>query len=190
MPESVKDRCTKSHEYIFMLSKSPKYYYDAESIRTPAAVTTVQRLAQDIENQAGSVGNGGNKLNGPMKAVGRVSDKQRGHSRRHAGFNDRWDKMSLEEQRSMGANKRSVWTVSPSQFRDAHFATYPEKLIVDCIKAGCPTDGIVLDPFMGAGTTALVASKLHRNYLGIELNSKYIKIAEKRLSKELGLFKK
>lgn len=86
------------------------------------------------------------------------------------------------------ANKRSVWSVPTNGFKEAHFATFPEKLIVDCIKAGCPEEGIVLDPFMGAGTTALVARKLNRKYLGFEINPDYLKIAEKRLSNELGLF--
>lgn len=181
MPESVTDRCTKSHEYIFMLSKSQKYYYDAESIRTRPSDSTFNRVNQDIENQSGSIGNGGAKTNGNMKAVLRSSDKQRGHSRRHVGFNDKWDNMSVEEQRSMGANKRSVWTVAPSNFREAHFATFPENLIIDCVKAGCPPGGVVLDPFMGAGTTGLVAAKLDRNYIGFELNPDYIKIAEKRI---------
>lgn len=85
-------------------------------------------------------------------------------------------------------NKRDVWHVAPAQFKEAHFATFPEKLIVDCIKAGCPEDGIVLDPFMGAGTTGLVAGKLNRKYIGFELNPDYIKIAETRINKELGLF--
>ena len=115
-------------------------------------------------------------------------DKQRGHSRRHAGFNDRWDQMSVEEQRSMGANKRSVWTVATAGYKEAHFATFPEELIVDPIRAGCPPGGIVLDPFIGAGTTGLVARKLDRNFIGIELNPKYIAIAENRLKTELGLF--
>lgn len=86
------------------------------------------------------------------------------------------------------ANKRSVWSVTTKPFKEAHFATFPEDLIVDCIKAGCPEGGIVLDPFMGAGTTALVASKLERNYVGFELNPEYIAIAERRLNKALGIF--
>jgi DNA modification methylase len=85
-------------------------------------------------------------------------------------------------------NKRSVWTVNTKSYHDAHFATYPEKLIEPCIKSGCPEGGVVLDPFMGAGTTALVAKKLNRNYIGIELNPDYIKIAEKRIFNEIGLF--
>ncbi len=86
-------------------------------------------------------------------------------------------------------NKRSVWTVATQPFREAHFATYPEKLIVDCIKAGCPEDGVVLDPFMGSGTTALVARKLNRNFIGFELNPDYAGIAEKRMERELGIFR-
>jgi DNA modification methylase len=81
------------------------------------------------------------------------------------------------------ANKRSVWTVTTKPFSEAHFATFPEDLIVDCIKAGCPENGLVLDPFMGAGTTALVASKLNRNFIGFELNAEYIEIAKKRLQR-------
>jgi DNA modification methylase len=88
------------------------------------------------------------------------------------------------------ANKRSVWTVTTKPFSEAHFATFPEDLIVDCIKAGCPENGIVLDPFMGAGTTALVASKLNRNFIGFELNADYIEIIKKRLQGELGMFNK
>jgi DNA modification methylase len=115
-------------------------------------------------------------------------DKQRGHSRKHSGFNDRWDQMPTEEQMSMGANKRSVWSVSTKPFKDAHFATFPEDLIVDMIKAGSKVDDTILDMFMGAGTTALVARKLQRNFIGSELNPDYIKIANKRLD-SLGMFR-
>ena len=188
MPESVIDRPTKAHEYVFLLTKSPQYYYDAQSIRTPAAESSISRWNQDIESQSGSDrANGGEKLNGRMKAVGGPKlDKQRGHSRRHAGFNERWDGMTGEEQRSMGANKRSVWTVATKPFSEAHFATFPPELIIDCIKAGCPFQGVVLDPFMGAGTTAMVARKLGRKYIGFELNEEYINIANRRMEKELG----
>lgn len=189
MPESVTDRCTRSHEYIFMFSKSPKYFYDYEAIKTPAAESSIKQWKQDIDSQTGSL-RIQDKTNGAMKAVGgpQGSDKQRGHSRRHNGFNDRWDKMTVAEQQAMGANKRSVWTVSTAGFKEAHFATFPPELIVDCINAGCPEGGIVLDPFMGSGTTALVAAKLGRNYVGLELKPAYIEMAERRLAKELGLF--
>lgn len=182
MPESVTDRCTKSHEYIFMLSKSQKYHYNHIAIRTEAKESTVARLSQDVEGQKGSDRVPG-KTNGSMKAVMRKADKQRGHSRRHAGFNERWDNMSME------ANKRSVWEVATRPFKEAHFATFPPELIVDCIKAGCPDEGIVLDPFFGAGTTGIVSNKLGRNFIGIELNPSYAQdIAAPRLKNECGMF--
>jgi len=186
MPESVIDRCTKSHEYIFMLSKSPKYYYDSFAIRTPMKESSVSRLAQNIDGQKGSSRVPG-KTNGTMKAVG--GDKQRGHGRRHAGFNGRWDALTKEQQCSLGANKRSVWNIATKPFKEAHFATFPQELIVDCIKAGCPEEGIILDPFFGAGTTGLVARKLNRNFIGCELNAGYVDISQSRMNKELGLFK-
>jgi DNA modification methylase len=376
MPESVTDRCTKSHEYIFLLSKSKSYYYDHEAIKTTMAASSVVRLnqdveSQDVESQLGSDRVPG-KTNGRMKAV---SAKKRGHKLPHAGFNKKWDKMTLQEQQENGANKRSVWTVPTMPFslglktyhwrllegdapscgnlsimslncpvygglfdlvsillcdehevcsyhhksdidnylseepkdgflpirmlhawgcggqsldcflldnyrpaiyhnrkihktdlfvsttlsckpsdertsyiqhkltqyglfglshdkpennilepyfddthkpktlycivgkqeleqsfsyvqiykketkKESHFATFPENLIVDCIKAGSERGDIILDPFSGAGTTALVASKLERNFVGIELNQKYIDISNKRLDKALGLFR-
>lgn len=186
MPESVTDRCTKSHEYIFLLSKSAKYYYDHEAVKQPFLESSVARLNQDIENQSGSDRVPG-KTNGAMKAVGikNLSDKGQ---RLHSMHIERKNGRNVNATLAGGANKRSVWTVTTKPFSEAHFATFPEDLIVDCIKAGCPDGGTVLDPFMGAGTTALVARKLNRNYIGFELNAEYIKIAEKRLKKELGMF--
>jgi DNA modification methylase len=171
-----------------MLSKERQYYYDAAAIRDAAAPSSIKRWSQDIEYQEGS-GRVPGKTNGKMKAVGGPkSDKQRGHSRRHNGFNDRWDKMTTEEQMAFGANKRSVWTVSTKPFAEAHFATFPEELITPCILAGCPKNGIVLDPFMGAGTTALVALSHGRQFTGFELNPDYIAIANKRLKQKFGMF--
>jgi DNA modification methylase len=143
MPESVTDRPTKAHEYIFLLSRSPRYYYDYEAIKEPAADASLVRWAQDLENQNGSTrANGGMKANGPMKAVGGPrSDKQRGHSRRHAGFNERWDLMTKTEQAENGRNKRTVWTVATQPYPQSHFATYPEKLIEPCILAGTSEQG-------------------------------------------------
>lgn len=125
MPESVEDRCTKSHEYIFLLSKKPKYYYDHEAIKE----TTVS---------------GGEKK-----------------------------------------NKRSVWTVNSKGYKGAHFAVYPENLIQPCVLAGCPVGGTVFDPFTGSGTTAVVALKNGRNYIGTELNPEYVKIAEERIKESI-----
>ena len=197
MPESVKDRCTKSHEYIFLLSKSKKYYYDYEAIKQPLKDASIARLIQDIENQEGSSRVQG-KTNGKMKAV-RPSTKRKGDQTDNdvsMGLNGSSFKNHnnyLKEDGSLlhgtKANKKSVWTQVTKPFKEAHFATFPQELIVDCIKAGCPEGGIVLDPFMGAGTTAIVSQKLNRNYLGVELNGKYISIADNRLNKELGMFK-
>lgn len=205
MPESVTDRCTKSHEYIFLLSKFAKYYYDHEAIKTLVVDATIQRMAQQIEKQKGSQRVPG-KTNGNMKAVGPGRIPRKGVDTNggnkasssgipamalhgngvsgHSGYFDKDGNLIGEGK----ANKKSVWTVTTKPFKEAHFATFPEDLIIDCIKAGCPENGIVLDPFMGAGTTALVAKKLDRNYIGFELNPDYIKIAEKRLYNEIGMF--
>lgn len=180
MPESVIDRCTKAHEYIFMLAKRPRYYYDAAAIRNPMAASSVVRLAQNVLGQVGSArANGGTKTNGNMKAVGRV-DKQRGHGRRHEGFNGRWDAMTHEEQCAMGSNKRSVWTVATQGYSGAHFATFPPDLIRPCVLAGAPVGGIVLDPFGGSGTTVQVAREHGRIGIGLELNREYIGLAQAR----------
>lgn len=207
MPESVTDRCTKSHEYIFLMTKSPKYYYDQDAIRTTVKDSTVQRMMQQIEDQKGSERVPG-KTNGAMKAVGpgrkpAPQDNRGGNqgstngikAYSHRGTGDKKLTGHSGNFDSDGnligdgmANKKSVWTVTTKPFSEAHFATFPQDLIVDCIKAGCPEGGIVLDPFMGAGTTALVARKLNRNYIGFELNPEYLKIAEKRLHGELGMF--
>lgn len=157
MPESVEDRCTKAHEYIFLLSKKPHYYYDHESVKEPVASSTVNRLSQkNLPNQTGSTRVPG-KTNGNMKAVGN------GETR----------------------NRRSVWTVTTKGYKGAHFAVYPEELITPCVLAGCPKDGIVFDPFTGSGTTAVVALKNGRNYIGTELNPEYVKIAEDRIQNQV-----
>ena len=179
MPESVKDRTTKSHEYILMFSKSRKYYYDYKSIQTKARESSLQRLEQDIEKQQGSERVPG-KRNGYMKAVGRKPRKNIDVRGGNQGNGDIPNAIMV--------NKRSVWTVAVTPMKEAHFATFPEKLIVDCIKAGCPECGVVLDPFMGSGTTAIVSRKLDRNYIGFEVNPDYVKIAEDRIYKELGVF--
>jgi DNA modification methylase len=181
MPESVTDRCTKAHEYLFMLSKSARYYYDAEAIAEPA-------IYSGLTNQDASGFKSPTSFNGKHKEGYRTSDKQRGHGRRHAGFNDRWDAMTREEQCSGTRNKRSVWEVATQSFPDAHFATFPPALIEPCILAGCPKGGMVLDPFLGAGTTALVADRLGRDCIGIELNPEYAEMARKRLVADAGMF--
>lgn len=183
MPESVKDRCTKAHEYIFLFSKSPRYYFDAEAILEPCSPNTHARISQDLQEQIGNYrANGGKKTSGPMKAVP--------HKTRMAGPGVK-NNPSFETVCCMPVekrNKRSVWTVSTKPFKEAHFATFPEDLIVPCILAGCPAGGLVLDPFNGSGTTRIVANKLGRNAIGFELNPEYIEIENRRRSKELGMF--
>lgn len=175
MPESIKDRCTKAHEYIFMMAKSPRYYYDAAAIEEDAIY-------------AGLTGQDESGYKDAKQFNGKHSDKQRGHGRRHAGFNERWDAMSRKEQCSGKRNKRSVWTVATKPFSQAHFATFPPDLIEPCILAGCPKDGTVLDPFGGAGTTGLVADRLGRNAILIELNPAYATMAIERINGDAPLF--
>tara|TARA_R100000808_G_scaffold6400_1_gene19027 strand:+ start:3131 stop:3958 length:828 start_codon:yes stop_codon:yes gene_type:complete len=159
MPESVQDRCTKSHEYIFLLTKSAKYYYDADAIREPFAESSIGRLEQNIDNQIGTTrANGGAKLNGNFKAVGDV-DK--------------------------GANKKSVWTITTKPFKDAHFAVFPIEIPVYCIKAGSKKGDTILDIFMGSGTTALAAQEHGRRWVGVELNPEYVKIIKKRTQQQV-----
>jgi len=155
MPESVTDRCTKAHEYIFLLTKSARYYYDNDAIREPSKESTLKRLNQNIGEQSGSYTP--SKGNGNMKAVGDL-DK--------------------------GRNKRSVWTINTQPYKEAHFATFPKKLPELCIKAGSSKGDIILDPFFGSGTTGYVAQKLGRRWIGIELNEEYIKIANKRFAQQ------
>lgn len=174
MPESVRDRCTKAHEYIFLLTKSEGYYYDQDAIAEPVSPNTHARLAQDVENQIGSDRVPG-KTNGKMKAVGRkLADPGSGikSTASMAGAIQ-----GLVERR----NKRSVWSITTQPFAEAHFATFPPELPETCIKAGCPPGGIVLDPFFGAGTTGLIAERLQRDCIGIELNPAYAEIARRRI---------
>ena len=186
MPESVNDRPTNSHEYIFLLSKAPKYYYDIESTLEEISENTHLRISQDIAKQIGSFrANGGTKTNGPMKTVIRTPKQVNSGSgiKNNDSFNNATCLPVLKR------NKRSVWEITTKPYFEAHFATYPPELIVPCIKAGCPEGGLVLDPFGGANTTGVVSRKLNRNYVAIELNPEYIKIGEKREYKEIGLFK-
>lgn len=152
IPESVRDRCTRSHEYIFLLSKSERYFFDADAIKEPTAESTKIRMAQDIAHQAGS-SRQPNKTNGPLKPGGD----------------------------GVARNKRSVWSICPAYFKGAHFAVYPEGLVEPCVLAGCPEGGTVLDPFTGSGTTGAVAKRLRRNFIGIELNPEYREMALARI---------
>jgi len=170
IPESVTDRCTKSHEYIFLLSKSDKYYFDFEAIQ---------------EEATGYDGRKDTKMHGSTKYKdANIMPDQKPNSLSVRGH-ERWTFKNGKAIR----RKRDVWTVPTKPCKEAHFATFPIKLIEPCILSGCPENGIVLDPFMGSGSTAIAARLLGRNYVGCELNQKYIAIAEKRLVEEVGLFK-
>ena len=148
MPESVKDRCTKSHEYIFLLSKSKNYYYDNEAIKEPA-------------KDWGTRDRTNGKYHNPGTGL-----------QPHSGLTKSYTKR----------NKRSVWSVNKKPYKGAHFATFPPELIEPCVLAGSKEGDIVLDPFMGSGTTAMVAKKLGRDYIGCELNKDYASLQTDRIS--------
>jgi hypothetical protein len=188
MPESVTDRCTKAHEYLFLLSKSERYYWDAEAMREQAAPASLERWAQDIESQQGSDRVPG-KTNGNMKAVGgprskRDSFKREGSKRAevipgqtvgtHRPDRDEseWDTATR--------NRRSVWTVPTVPYSGAHFATFPPALIEPCILAGSRSGDTVLDCFFGSGTTGEVAGNLGRNWIGCEINDQYAPLQRAR----------
>lgn len=187
MPESVQDRCTKAHEYIFLLSKSPSYYCDMAAVREPAAASSAARWAQNVEAQAGSERVPG-KTNGAMKAVGgplRKSDSTNASevpgASSHGGLHRKGSEREPDER-----NKRSVWTVATTPYKGAHFATFPTELIEPCVLAGAPAGGVVLDPFFGSGTTGQVAQNLGRAFIGCELNPAYEVLQAERLQ-QMGL---
>lgn len=186
MPESVRDRCTKAHEYIFLLSKSERYYYDADAIAEPFAESSIQRLSQPtLAQQRGSDRVPG-KTNGTMKAVGpRFGGDKYGEDdnklhRTKSG--NEWTGGSGKR------NRRSVWTVTTKPYKGAHFATFPPDLIEPCVLAGSRIGDTVLDPFMGSGTTAQVAMQYDRKYLGCELNENYESLQQERINLHRNLF--
>jgi len=154
MPESVTDRCTKAHEYIFLISKKPHYYYDHEAVKEPAR-------------------NWGTRDRSEMRD-GTTDPKLKHHGLKGKA----WENNPMK-------NKRSVWTVTTRGYKGAHFAVYPEELILPCVLAGCPVGGTVLDPFTGSGTTAIAALTNRRNFIGCELNSDYAQLAEDRIKVEV-----
>jgi DNA modification methylase len=153
MPESVRDRCTKAHEYVFLMSKSSRYYWDAGAVKEPAVCEGETR-----------------RFNTAKKAARCVTGKPSGNEHPNA---DPWLITSR--------NRRSVWTVATQPCKESHFAVMPQNLVDPCILAGCPEGGTVLDPFFGAGTVGLVAEDLGRKFIGIELNPEYAEIAKSRI---------
>lgn len=158
MPEAVHDRPTRAHEQVFLLTKSPRYWYDAKAIKTPLSPKTL--TVKTSPTKGDGTGSTGEKVNAWMAANG---------GRKHP---------------TDGANARTVWRVSSRPFKGAHFATYPPALVRPCILAGCPEGGLVLDPFTGSGTTGVVAVQHGRRFVGVELNPEYAEMARARIAAE------
>lgn len=226
MPESVTDRCTKAHEYLFLLSKSERYYYDADAIREDSITGDPRRPytsegawqmdGRPVEQRHGGkprkikVPSGwdtGDGAHGTIHRDGRtlVPEYRQVGKPRTAGnkshkYVDAYEASETEEHRTKAGlmkvadvpwysrNRRSVWTVATAPFPEAHFATFPPALVEPCILAGCPKGGTVLDPFGGSGTTGLVADRLGRDAVLIELNPEYAEMAERRLRADAPLF--
>jgi DNA modification methylase len=213
MPESATDRCTTAHSYVFLLSKQARYHFDAEAIAEPAEwarwgdqtvpkyegtdtstgwmqprskaelLALASGRGKQGETAAAAAGNDASArrydgFDDRWKASGRKGNGQRERNGEMRGFDERTDRADGFK------NPRSVWTIPTQGYPEAHFATWPEALVERILKAGCPEGGTVLDPFMGSGTTALVARKLGRKSVGIELNEEYARLAAKRLSQQ------
>jgi DNA modification methylase len=187
MPESVRDRCTKAHEYVFLLSKSERYYYDQEALKEPVAEDTEARYERGrSDGHKYADGGPGNQT----IAKGFDHMKKSGNKNKRWGANETTTRTDgsgiVETQRGIPwegsvRNKRSVWTITTKPYSGAHFAVMPADLVKPCIMAGCREGGVVLDPFSGSGTTAMVARDLSCRYVGIELNPEYVEISLKRL---------
>lgn len=177
MPESVTDRTTRAHEYVFQFVKSGRYYFDKNAIAEPVKHDSIKRQRRAVsDNHKNTNGAPGQTPHSMFRARPNKQDEL--GKQTYAGFNERY-----EGQENPVANKRSVWTIAPAQFRESHFATFPTEIPEICIKAGCPPGGVVLDMFMGSGTTADVARRLSRQYIGCELNINYLEdIITPRLS--------
>jgi DNA modification methylase len=164
MPESVTDRCTKAHEYVFLLTKSQRYFYDAEAVKESGSTSSAAAWYRK------------NSTNRTKPAGATTLDGNESHQ---SGLNKPgWERPDTLE---LGRNRRSVWTITTKPYSGAHFAVMPPDLVEPCIKAGCPEGGTVLDPFAGSGTTLAVAAELGRNAIGCELNPEYIALAERRI---------
>lgn len=162
MPSSVKTRPTTDHEYIFFMTRQQKYYYDADAIREPHVTFS------DQSRMRGGRGHFFQRGGTPEQG------KNHGDSNLHDG---RWDQAFHPQ----GRNKRTVWSISLSKCREAHFAVFPESLVETCLRASCPPAGLVLDPFLGSGTVAVVARRLERHFLGIDCMAEYCEMAQRRL---------
>lgn len=180
MPESVTDRPTRAHEYIFLLTKSSRYYYDGDAIKEPASTNTHARRSNKIK-----VPDGWDTAPG---AHGTIHGDGRKLAEPGSGIKSNESFAKATEGHVLKVNKRSVWTIPTQAFPEAHFATFPTKLVEPCIKAGTKEGDLVLDPFSGAGTVALVAQRLGRDSIGCELSPEYAAMARKRIAADMPLF--
>ena len=206
MPSSVKDRPTTAHEYLFLMTKGQRYFYDWEAIAEPLAESTLREIAEGYTGQATKDYEGTGAQN-PSDVKARIIAGKRkvpsGWDTRKGNHDDltgRYDKnhsvrpcdtkggnqgvgtLPIAHPGALVRNKRSVWTIPTQPFRDAHFATFPERLVEPCVLAGCPQGGTVLDPFMGSGTTGAVSLRNFRRFIGIELNPAYAEMATRRIA--------
>jgi len=189
MPESVRDRCTKAHEYVFLLSKSERYYWNAEAMQEQARAADIGSM----DGGAQRMPDGTNANNGRNFRPGRSGNHERKPASARGvpvdtGGNSSGGVAGSVPWEGFTRNKRSVWTIATKPYREAHFATMAPELAETCIKAGCPEGGTVLDPFGGAGTTGLVADQLQRSAILCELNADYIEIARRRIASDAPLF--
>lgn len=187
MVGSQRDRPTLSHEHVFLLTRSRRYYFDADAIREPLSEAMRQQMERTYVRQARKLyPDGVQNASDVKRRILAGRDKQRGHSRRHAGFNARWDQMTKAEQMAHGSMPRSVWRISPTDGENAHldhFALMPRRLARKLVVSSCPAGGVVLDPFCGCGTTGVVALQTGRSFVGIELSPRYRDLAVNRLAR-------
>jgi len=198
MPESVRDRCTKAHEYVFLMSKSERYYYDLATMQEPA---TADHGPGNKSHKGQAAYESGDERLRTKAGLTEYAARQR--SKRDSFKRDDSKRAEVIPGQAVGThradreesaydtatrNKRSVWTIATKPFSETHFATMAPELAETCIRAGCPEGGTVLDPFGGAGTTGLVADQLQRDAVLCELNAEYIDIARRRIGADAPLF--
>ena len=192
MPDSSgRYRPSTAHEKIWLLTKSAKSFYDSEAVRVEAKSISEFKKPDGWNTALGAHGS----FHPAGREKGARPDKQRGHSRRHAGFNDRWDGMTKADRSPIARLLRNyepapldVWPMATHSFSGAHFATFPPDLVERCLKAGCPVGGSVLDPFGGSGTTGMVADRMGRDATLIEASAAYVEIARARISDDCPMF--